>query len=144
MMKTPPLFRNSTARRSEWSTSEFYSLAQLHTRHLVKCILVPASSHIGRSIVQNHIGLRSQPTSDSYVLPSQFLLDRITTFQRCDILLERLDVVNRLDRHQIDCNNRAFYRHLLCSHLRPFKSQIHLLTLPASGSSAQINKHMRL
>ena len=50
--------------------------------------------------------------------------------------------MDRLDWHQINSNNRAFDRHLLCCNLRPIKSEINWFNLPSSWGSTQINKHM--
>lgn len=118
------------------------SITDKFQNNLIKGILIPTSSNIRSTIMQNNISLQLHFTINAYTLSSQFCLNHISTLLSGDILLECLDIMNWLHRHQINSNNGAFHRHLLCSHLGPFKSTINRFIVPSSWSCTQINQYM--
>lgn len=77
-----------------------------------------------------------------HMFSSQLRFDLVTAFLRCNISLERLHAVDRLNWKQIHCNNRTFHGHLFHSHLGPLNSEANKTNVPSSWSCAQIDKHM--
>ena len=76
------------------------------------------------------------------MFPMQLSLYHVSTVQRGNVLLKCLDIVYRLNREQVNANDRAFDGHLLGCHLTPTKSPSEPSILPSSRSCTEINQHM--